>query len=49
MCIKNNCYILVFLIGKYSLDIKEDKGYINKYKVFEMGIFRDISKKVEFE
>lgn len=36
--IKINCYILNFLIGKY-IGIKEDMGYINKYKVFEMGIF----------
>lgn len=34
--IKINCYIL---IGIYSIDIKEDMGYNNKYKVFEMGIF----------
>lgn len=37
--IKINCYILNILIGIYSIDIKEDMGYINKYKVFEMGIF----------
>lgn len=36
--IKTNCYILNFLTGKYT-GIKEDMGYTNKHKVFEMGTF----------